>query len=116
MVLIDKLTIFCLISLAILSLSFVAWTIYYRYTCPDYMNPNETVSSPYKDKPKTRIFIVKTKRMKDVLDLKIDGMVYFCNPDDYQLLTSLGITFDLITKVPEISKGEVVLIVDNDAL
>lgn len=113
--LVDKLTIFSLMAIAIISLGFVAWTIYYRYTCPDYMNPNE-VPSPYRDKPSTRIFVVKTKRMRDVLDLKIDGMIYFCNPDDYQLLTSLGITFDLITKVPEISKGEVVLIVDNDAL
>ena len=116
LMLVDKLTIFCLISIAIISLGFVAWTVYYNYACPDYMNPNEAVSSYKRDKPKTRIFVVKTKRMPDVLNLKIDGMVYFCNPDDYQLLTSLGITFDLITRVPEISKGEVVLIVDNDAL
>ena len=114
--LVDRLVIFCLVALALISVGFVAWIVFYHYTCPDYMNPNE-VASPYKrDKPNTRIFVVKAKRMPDVLDLKIDGMVYFCNPDDYQLLTSLGISFDLITRVPEISKGEVVLIVDNDVL
>ena len=107
MVLIDRTIVVCLVAITIISIAFIAWSAFYKGAYPESQSPSHS-------KPLTRIFVIKISRLPEVLALQIPGTEYICNPDDYQLLLTLGISFNNICKISTVAKGEVVIIVDKD--